>query len=161
MVAFQYHYTFFCAKFTLVNYISAGFLLIAVILLAVIKMSSEGVLSADNEFGVVIIVMSYVAVILASFLFCHPYPFPGLLLRLSEQLKNSPRPFYAASRHYLEGSFERDRTVKPALAEFDQALKDGQYLTCRLALSKIPEHYREVGAVQEREAQLREALERQ
>ena len=154
ILSVQYNGTFFCSKFTLSNYIAGGILLFVLIILFLLRCTDKE-LFADNQTGFLGIILYYLPPLLLSFLLCQPL-WHSRYLSISEQLKNSPRPFYSASNYYLEKAFFSDSTAQKALANVRNAIKDCDYKSGKQAFSEIAPHYSSLPIVKDMETKLEE-----
>ena len=105
--------------------------------------------------AIVGIILYYLPPLLLSFLLCQPLCH-SRYLSISEQLKNSPRPFYSASNYYLEKAFFSDSTAQKALANVRNAIKDCDYKSGKQAFSEIAPHYSSLPIVKDMETKLEE-----
>jgi len=154
IISVQYNGTFFCSKFTLSNYLAGGIFLFVLIILCLLKLQDKD-LFPNNQTGFLGVVFFYLLPLLLSFLFCFPL-WHSRYLSLSEQLKSSPRPFYAASDYYLEKAFLTDSTAQKALTKVQNAIRDCDYESGKQALAEIAPVYSSLPIVTDLKTKLEE-----
>ena len=98
LAAMQWYYTFFLSVLSVKNYICWGIAALALLIMLGDR-KNRRCNDFDNIKGLKRLMMVYLPAMLATFLICHPFS-RKQMLDLSEQLRNSSRPFYSAADHY-------------------------------------------------------------
>ena len=158
LVTVQYNATFFCSIFTLPNYLAGGIFLFVLIVLCLLKLQDKD-LFYNNETGILGVIFSYLLPLLLSLLFCCPL-WHSRYLSTSERLRNSPRPFYAASGYYLEKAFLTDRTAQKALTKVRDAIKASDYQSGKQAFDEIAPVYSALPVVKDLKTKLDEVQQK-